>query len=403
MPHSPLLPFSSWSGPRQPKILFVGEAWGESESISRLPFTGEAGKEFWLMLGEAIPDLEPTLHTSISEQHRYGLAWIRDREPWMAAAQISFTNVLNFRPPGNKIPELCSSKKEILDACPSYDYPPISKGKYLRPEYLPELDRLFREIGASRPNLIVALGNTATWALMRTTAIASIRGTAAQTVPPAPQVKVLPTYHPAGVLYNWPWRVIVIADLMKAFREAEFPEIRRPNRQVLINPTLREVQDWTASVLSNPPPFLGCDTETSLGMIDTIQFASSSSNAIAIPFGPHRRKRGNNFITTWPIRDGIKVASYWTEEEERLVWRLVIALLESPIPKVFQNGLYDLQYICRMGIRPNMDNSDDTMLHSHSLFPELPKGLGFLGSIYTNEASWKLMNRQKDDTEKRDE
>jgi hypothetical protein len=45
----------------------------------------------------------------------------------------------------------------------------------------------------------------------------------------------------------------------------------------------------------------------------------------------------------------------------------------------------------------------DTMLLHHSLFPEMLKGLGFLGSVYTNEQSWKLMSRPKTDTEKRDE
>jgi hypothetical protein len=42
------------------------------------------------------------------------------------------------------------------------------------------------------------------------------------------------------------------------------------------------------------------------------------------------------------------------------------------------------------------------MLH-HSLYPEMKKSLGFLGSIYTDEASWKLMRQEKTDTEKRDE
>jgi hypothetical protein len=31
------------------------------------------------------------------------------------------------------------------------------------------------------------------------------------------------------------------------------------------------------------------------------------------------------------------------------------------------------------------------MLLHHALQPESEKGLGFLGSVYTNEASWKLM------------
>jgi hypothetical protein len=44
----------------------------------------------------------------------------------------------------------------------------------------------------------------------------------------------------------------------------------------------------------------------------------------------------------------------------------------------------------------------DTMLLHHSMYPELPKSLGFLGSIYTNEAAWKLMRRDAEEL-KRDE
>jgi DNA polymerase I-like protein with 3'-5' exonuclease and polymerase domains len=67
-------------------------------------------------------------------------------------------------------------------------------------------------------------------------------------------------------------------------------------------------------------------------------------------------------------------------------------LLESPVTKVFQNGLYDLQYIYQMGIRPR-NCTEDTMLMHHALYPEMKKGLEFLGSVYTNEASWKLMRK----------
>ena len=35
--------------------------------------------------------------------------------------------------------------------------------------------------------------------------------------------------------------------------------------------------------------------------------------------------------------------------------------------------------------------ADDTMLMHHALQPESNKGLGFLGSVYTNHSSWKTM------------
>lgn len=351
----------------------------------RQPFVGTSGLELWRMLGEAMPELEPRLHTQCLQLAlRYGNAWIRQRHQWLEAAGVAYTNVLNFRPPGNKLDALCASKKEIGNG--QYTLPPIARALYLRPEYLPEVDRLLAEIEASAPNLVVAAGNTACWALLRATNISAIRGSVTYSVS-KPQVKVLPTYHPAGVLYQWTWRPIVVADLMKAFRESEFPHIVRPTRQVLINPSLEEVFEWTRQTLLHPPPLLSCDIETIWGQIRCIGFARSRGEAIVVPFVDTAHSSG----------------SYWpTAGAELNAWNAVRSLLSSEIPKLFQNGLYDLQYLLKMGLRLANVN-EDTMLMHHSLFPELLKGLGFLGSIYTNEQSWKLMARPKADTEKRDE
>lgn len=386
--HQPLPPFSAYSGSRSPKILFLGEAWGRSESECKLPFSGESGKEFWRMLGEAScrEDMK-ALHAEAEAMHQYGLAWIRKREAWMHAVGIGFTNVLNLQPPGNKIESLCVARTDLPEKGKGYSQSAIVRGKYLRPEFLPELDRLEKELAELKPNLIVALGNTACWALLDATNIGGIRGSVTMASALGSRTKVLPTYHPAGVLYNWSWRPIVVADLMKAFREGEFPEIRRPKRKILVSPTLQEVEEWTARVLNNPPKLLAPDIETRARQITCIGFATSRDSAICIPF----------------VDTGKANGSYWPSfSQELAAWNCVGALLESPIPKVGQNFLYDLQYITGMGFVPKACEQDTMLLH-HSLFPELLKGLGFLGSIYTEEASWKLMRRQRPDTEKKDE
>jgi hypothetical protein len=268
-----------------------------------------------------------------------------------------------------------------------YPFPALMTGKYIRPEFLSELPRLREEIRKAKPNIVVLLGNTACWAGLRTTNISQIRGTAAMGIGPADGFKVLPTYHPAGVLYNWAWRTIVVVDLMKAERESGFPEVRRPERAVLINPTLEEVREWTDATLAAPPTVLSVDIETGAGQIKCIGFARSVRESIVIPFVDLSHPSG----------------SYWpTPAVELAVWAQVRRLLESPIPKLGQNFIYDLQYITRMGVMPRAC-LEDTMLLHHSLYPEMQKGLGFLGSVYTNEASWKLMARAKPDTEKRDE
>ena len=132
---------------------------------------------------------------------------------------------------------------------------------------------------------------------------------------------------------------------------------------------------------------LSVDIETGAGQIKCISFARTRDEALVIPF----------------VDLGVSSGSVWsTADEELAAWNVVGRLLNCPSVKLGQNFIYDLQYLTRMGFAPRTC-LEDTMLLHHSLFPELPKGLGFLGSIYANEASWKLMNRPKADTEKADE
>ena len=85
-------------------------------------------------------------------------------------------------------------------------------------------------------------------------------------------------------------------------------------------------------------------------------------------------------------------------------WRLVKEILALPMPKLAQNGLYDLQYLWRPHGIAVKNYAEDTMLLHHALYIELKKDLGYLGSIYTDEAAWKLMrHRAKDMVEKKDE
>lgn len=373
IPYKPLAPFAAWGGSREPKLVLVGEAWGRVESELRKPFVGESGKELFQILGQAFPDADPALHASIMAKFRYGHAWTRDRDRWLEAAGIGLTNVLAFQPTANSLDSVSVLK---VDLPSGYAHPPISRGKYLDSQFEPELERLTVELEATRPNLIVAMGNTAIWALLNRTDIGSIRGT----VSDSKFGKVLPTYHPAAILRQWSWRPILVADLMKAQIESEFPEVRRPQRTVVINPTLHQLEVWVQQTLANPPPVLGCDIETWRGQITCISFARSRSDAIVVPFV-------NKYF-----RPGQPPRTWLTFEAEYRAWELVAELLESEIPKVGQNFIYDLQYITRMAIRPRALVHDTMLLH-HALYPEMQKGLGFLGSIYTAEPAWKLMRK----------
>jgi DNA polymerase I-like protein with 3'-5' exonuclease and polymerase domains len=64
-------------------------------------------------------------------------------------------------------------------------------------------------------------------------------------------------------------------------------------------------------------------------------------------------------------------------------------LVDGRIPKLFQNGLYDIAFLWRAQGIAVRGAAEDTMLLSHALQPESLKGLGYLGSIYTDHGPWK--------------
>jgi len=366
-------------GPHNARTVFVGEAWGaEEDECGGIPFVGQSGREFARMLGEAWN--APQLLAAASRERRE--TWLAERETWLQENGVLLTNVFALRPQSNNLAHLCCARDDL-----PADYPhgPVRSQapRYVREEFLPELSRLREELVGARPNLVVALGGTASWALLGSHSVGSLRGAIA-TAKLVPDLKVLPTYHPAGVIYQWSLRGTVIADLMKAQNESQHPDIIRPERSVQVSPDIDDLEDMTEQILANAK-ILSPDIETLNGQIRCIGFAWTRRDAIVIPF----------------IND-LKGTSYWFDEATELrAWACVRALLESDIPKVGQNFLFDLQYLTRAGIRPR-NCQHDTMLLHHVMFPELPKGLGFLGSIYTNETAWKLMRKHGEEL-KRDE
>jgi uracil-DNA glycosylase len=373
-------PFAGWAGSREPRLVIIGEAWGESEEqTGGIPFCGIAGAELSRILLETIPANKYTA------DFRFALGrsgWHQMRNVWAKEAGIGLTNVAALRPPNNDFDFLLCSKKELPNDYPQL--PPLGRGKlaYLKTEYLGELDRLRAELEQTRPTCIIAAGAIATWALLGRTDISNVRGTATvgSSGGVAPGVKILPTYHPSAVLPGRgrrEWRIICMADFIKAWRETSHPRVIRPERKAIINPTLEEVINFTRGIISWSSP-LAVDCETAGPLITCISFAHNSQFSITIPF---RNKAGTH--------------NYWgTVEEELQAWACVQILLECGRPLVFQNGMYDMQYFIRMGFKLHCAREDTMLLH-HSLYPEVQKSLGFLGSIYTNEASWKLMGRHR--------
>lgn len=333
------------------RIAIVGESWGAEEAEAGLPFIGASGRVLNFLL----------------------------RKAGIVREECLVTNVFNFQPkPSNDIINVCGAK---ADAIPGY--PSLTKGKYVRNEFASELPRLYAELTAFRPNVIIALGGTAAWALLKSSGIKAIRGAPAQSFM---GWKVVPTYHPAAILRDWTLNPIVSADLEKARIQSTFPEYIRPDREIWVEPTIEDLIYFETHYI-NPSSSLSLDIETAGGQVTCISFAPTSDRAIVVPFFSEARLDGN----------------YWsTMELELQAWSWVTRQCRKRKQIVGQNIIYDMRYLWEVYGIPCTWMEDDTMLLHHSLQPEMEKGLGFLGSIYTNEPAWKI-ERKKNETLKKED
>lgn len=333
-------------GPKDAKIVIIGEAPGETEDQLGVPFCGNSGEELRKMLFEA----------GIKKSECY------------------LTNVFKIRPPDNKLDAWCVNKEDLPDG---YGLPPLFPRRFIAPWYGLARCELHEELDRLSPNLIIAAGGVACWAL-DIGSISQNRGV----ITKWGRHKVLPVYHPSAIFKQWQLRTITIGDLIKAKYESSFPEIRRPERELWIEPTLEEVQEFFRLHLDTATE-VSLDIENPGGTLNCISFSPSANLSLCIPFVDHRK----------PDK------SYWTFQEEVLIWRLIRHLLitrtiQGTIRTIGQNLLYDVQHLDRQADCRLACISDDTMLAHHAMFPEMQKGLGFLGSVYTNELSWKDMAKE---------
>jgi uracil-DNA glycosylase len=341
------------------KIVFIGEAWGESEARFQSPFLGAAGQELSRMLHQAGYPCEflPYNFSSATRMLRY---W--DRFPF------TFLNVFNARPPENDV-EFFYTR----EASPTF--PPRrfdNKIYYVKPEYESHIRLLHETLKELKPNVIVALGNTALWALGLPASISKLRGN----VIDSPFGKVLPTYHPASVLRKWNQRVISILDLHKALRESNSPTITTLAREIWTEPSISDLYLWW-ELYGSKAELLAFDIETVHNkQISEISFASDSTHALHVPFFYKENRR---YVNWWPDTTA-----------EFAAWEFVKMVCESDIPKIGQNCIqYDSYWLAKemkIGVK---NITHDTMQLSHAWALELEKSLGFLGSIFLDETAWK--------------
>jgi DNA polymerase-1 len=218
-------------------------------------------------------------------------------------------------------------------------------------------DSLRQELAGICPRLIICLGAESLRALSGYSSIKTYRGTLVE----ANGFRIIPTYHPLYLLRGqYEERAIVEADLRKALRQALTPS--KPRCHFITDPSFEECLHY----LRGRPARISYDLETTKNLTRLFGFAWSAEEAISIPF-----MRG--------------YAHRWTQEQEVELTLALKALLEDPsVEKVAQNAMYDNTIIAReLGIEVK-NLVCDTMLAQHLLYPELPKGLDTISSLYTD-------------------
>lgn len=328
--------FTGTKGTRSPRIMIVGESYGETEVARGMPFVGQSGQDLDKLLGEAgIP---------------FNICF--------------FTNVVNERPPANDMSRFFYTSKEAKEL----KLTPL-RGLYPKPNVIAGLEKLRALISLLKPELIIGFGNYTLWALTDDsfsignkagskvpTGIGQWRGSQLYTSDEYNHTRFLPTYHPAAGLRVYPWRDLIKHDLKARAHKALEGNWDEAPVKFTIRPSFGTVTQFlqdTLCQLSSGPLRIAIDTETRNEGIACCGFALNETEAICIPFQ----------------QVGYAKPSYWSLAEEIFIVSQIRQILEHPNCELEgQNLLYDVQYFFHDWFtKPTIDF--DSMIAHHLCFP----------------------------------
>lgn len=145
-----------------------------------------------------------------------------------------------------------------------------------------------------------------------------------------------------------------------------------------INPTAQEAIEFLRDV-EHTADATAVDIETKGVFIDCLAFSLSADEAMCIPlYLSEDSGSGYNFTEVYP-------------SATLDVYNAIYRTLACPVPKIFQNGRFDI-FILEWVYRAHVCNyAWDTLVAAHNLYADLPKDLGTLIAIYSSRAYHKHM------------
>lgn len=346
--------------PHAAKIMFVAESPGSTEGVRGVPLVGASGREFdrWL-IAAGIARIEPSVPPG--QDGRFFPK--RAMDSYVDRSAIAITNAINIQ-----LPQLTYALTNV----PNENQ--VWPKAWLNPKDAYHIRRVEDEIEQVNPDVIVTLGAFATWMVTGFSAITKLRGTVIESRGGYPTV---PTFHPSFVLRGRRMHAVTcIADFVRAWQIVkEGGNYGIPTRRLWTSPTLTDLEAFAEILVKAPEIAVDIETMPLLRELTHIGFAASATEAICVPIAP-------GAVSYWPSVEAEVAAIKWCR-----------AMCELPQPKVLQNGLYDAAWLWDSYKIRLVNYREDTRLMMHALYPELPKTLGYMGSIFAREMSWKSLRK----------
>lgn len=333
-------------GPLPARWMLVGEASGADEELQGKPFVGISGR----LLDGVLASV--------------GLP--------RSASYI--TNVVKYRPPKNRIEEWLTNVKVKAERNGLSHH---TNGFWYNDQVAEGIGELFGEIERCQPEVIVALGNPALWALTGQWGITSWRGSELWY---GENTRLIPVVHPAAVLRQMELRSTLAHDLrVRVMAKMAIPESgREPTWRFQTGREFDQVMAGLQLVREHIErgdfEYIAVDVETRRGHIDCYGIGWSARDALCVPI-------------TDATNNGV-----WTEGEQAEISRLSRAIFTNPRVKIIgQNFNYDAQYFERdpaFGYRVHC--AHDAKVAQHCLLPGTDKDLVTLSAFYCDwHCYWK--------------
>lgn len=222
------------------------------------------------------------------------------------------------------------------------------------------LARIHQYIALHKPAVIISLGHFAKYHLTGEHNLDRTRGYFTRHI--GSNTLLLPTYNPNDILYGTTELAIFDLDVKKAISTILSPSEPMTQKEFHICTDPSDV-DLARNVIMSCK-HVAVDIETTMqGDLLCVGFAISPHVAYVFPY------------------------------QDSTMQTIMDILANEEVKKIFHNGTFDITTLELLYQIPVMGYTEDTLIQSHVIAPEMPRSLEFLVSIFSNAPYYKQSGR----------